>query len=93
MLGLSAVRFATQQQPERPHLVKIIVRSVQCGSAIHCLGAYAAFIEEKHIAVKGAVVASWNETIEMEYDASYNQADTQTSQSSPTAPVVTRRTA
>jgi len=29
----------------------------------------------------------------MEYDASYNQADTQTSQSSPTAPVVTRRTA
>jgi len=72
MLGRSAVLFTTQQQPELPHLVKIIVRSVQCGSAIHCLGAYAVFIEEKHIAVKGAVVASWKETMEMEYDPSYN---------------------
>jgi hypothetical protein len=36
------------------------------------LGAYAVFIEEKHIAVKGAVVASWKETMEMEYDLSYN---------------------
>jgi hypothetical protein len=72
VLGLSAVRFATQQQPELLHLVKIIVRSVQCGPAIHYLGAYAVFIEEKHIAVKGAVVASWKETMEMEYDPSYN---------------------
>jgi hypothetical protein len=72
VLGLPAVRFATQQQPELPHLVKIIVGSVQYGSAIHCLGAYAVFIEEKHIAVKGAVVAAWKETMEMEYDPSYN---------------------
>ena len=72
MLGPSAVLFTTQQQPELPHLVKIIVRSVQYGSAIYYLGAYAVFIEEKHIAVKGAVVASWKETMEMEYDPSYN---------------------
>jgi len=36
----------------------------------HGFGAYALSIEEMHIAVKGAALASWKET--MEYDPYYN---------------------
>jgi hypothetical protein len=57
------VLFAsTQQQPELPHLAKLIVELCSLDQANHSFQAYAVSIEEITFAAKDAALASWKES-------------------------------